>query len=267
MITNDTLPRPRPSGVRALLVRPLAVKVPAVTAVFWLVKVLTTGMGEAASDYLGSVSLVLGGAVGVLGLALALGLQLRARSFHPARYWFAVAMVAVFGTMAADVLHAIVGVPYLWSSLFWAAAVAALFLVWRRVEGTVSIHSITTTRRELFYWCTVLATFALGTAAGDLTAIALGWGFLTSAVVFGLALLVPLLAWRLGASPLVTFWTAYVLTRPFGASVADWLGKPVAAGGLGWGDGPVALGGCLAIAALVALLARRVPTPEVAVRG
>ena len=151
-------------------------------------------------------------------------------------------MVAVFGTMAADVLHVSLGVPYLISTAFFGLILAAVFIIWQKVEKTLSIHSIYTTRRELFYWTTVMATFALGTAAGDLTANTLGLGYFISGLVFSGLIVLPAFAyWKLGLSEIAAFWIAYILTRPLGASFADWFGKPVRVGGLGWGDGPVAL--------------------------
>ncbi|WP_211319725.1 hypothetical protein [Quadrisphaera granulorum] len=239
---------------------------PEITVAFWLVKVLTTGMGEAASDWLGETSLVIGGAVGVGSLVLALWWQLRAREYSAVRYWTAVSAVAVFGTMTADITHVVTGLSYALTTAGWAAAVAVVFTVWWRVEGTLSIHDVDTPRRELFYWTTVLATFALGTAAGDLTGLALGWGFLPAGLLFGAAMLVPLVAWRLGLSPVVAFWSAYVLTRPFGASFADWLGKPAhIGGGVGLGDGLVTVVALAAIAVLVGFLA--VTRADVQTRG
>jgi len=235
---------------------PVAAKVPAITAVFWLVKLLTTGMGEAASDYLGARSLVLAGLIGVLGLAAALRWQLRTTRYTAVAYWSAVAMVAVFGTMAADALHVIGGIPYAFSTLFYAVVLTVVLALWHRREGTLSIHSITSRSREAWYWVTVFVTFALGTAAGDLTAAQLGWGYLPSAVLFAALIAVPaLLWWRTQVSPVATFWAAYVLTRPLGASIADWAGKPASRSGVGLGDGPVTLVMVAAIAALVAYLA------------
>lgn len=242
---------------RPVVPEPVAVKVPAVTALFWVIKVLTTGMGEAASDYLGKTNLILGGLVGVGGFVLALWLQFRSTRYSAVTYWFAVGMVAVFGTMVADVLHVATNLSYYVTSAFYALAVAVCFLAWRRSEGTLDIHSIVTTRRELFYWCTVLATFALGTAVGDLTGMTMGLGFFASGILFLVAILVPLVAWRLGANAVAAFWTAYVLTRPLGASFADWLGKEhTIGGGLGFGDGAVTLVALVLIALLVAYAAR-----------
>lgn len=231
-----------------------ATKVPQITAAFWVVKLLTTGMGEAASDFLGNQSLVLAGLIGVVGFALALWLQLRATRYRPPVYWSAVLMVAVFGTMAADGLHVALGVPYVASTAFYAVALAVILTLWRRSEGTLSIHSIHTRRRETYYWLTVLATFALGTAAGDLTATTLGLGFLGSVYLFAAAMVVPLAAWQLGVNPILTFWTAYVLTRPLGASLADWFGKPPRLTGLDYGDGVVTGVGAIAFVVLVGLL-------------
>ena len=238
---------------------PVAAKVPEITALFWVIKLLTTGMGEAASDFLAGISFVLAGGVGVLGFGIAMVLQFRSPRYVPAVYWFAVAMVAVFGTMAADGLHVVLGIPYVASTAFYVVVVAVIFLAWHRSEGTLSIHSITTTRRELFYWATVLATFALGTAAGDLTAASMHLGYFWSGVIFTAVIAVPAVGWwRFGMNPIAAFWFAYVITRPIGASFADWFGKaPSKNHGLGFGDGPVTAIATLAIVALVAYAARR----------
>lgn len=235
--------------------RLVAAKVPEVTLVFWIVKVLTTGMGEAASDYLGELNLVLAGVVGLGGMVLTLRWQLRAERYRPPVYWACVAMVAVFGTMAADVLHVVLGISYVVSTPVCAAVLAAVLLWWYRSEGTLSIHAITTVRRERFYWATVLATFALGTAAGDLTAGSMQLGYLDSGVLFAAAIVVPFVGWRwFGLGEIPAFWTAYVLTRPLGASFADWFGKDHRLSGLGYGDGTVAGIELLAIVAFVAWL-------------
>jgi uncharacterized membrane-anchored protein len=147
-------------------------------------------------------------------------------------------------------------VPYLASAVLFALVLAAVFVVWHRSEGTLSIHSIVTPRRELFYWAAVVSTFALGTAAGDLTATTLGLGYGPSAVLFAGLILVPAAGYRFcGLNAVATFWTAYVLTRPVGASVADWLGKPSSAGGLAVGAGVVSVVLGLAIVAAVTYLA------------
>lgn len=231
---------------------PLAAKVPEITALFWVLKVLTTGIGETSSDFLGQKSIPLAALVGTSGIVLAMWLQLRASRYQAATYWFAVLMVAVFGTMAADGLHRGAGIPYTISTVVCAVAVAAIFWIWHRVEGTLDIHGITTQRREGFYWLAVLASFALGTAAGDLTAYTLNLGFLGSIVLFGAVMAVPTAAWwRLGLGAVPAFWGAYVLTRPLGASIADWIGKSHDRTGLGVGDGVVSGLGLLAFTALV----------------
>jgi uncharacterized membrane-anchored protein len=250
----------REDAVRALNVirataEPVAAKVPAIGVLFWVIKVLTTGMGEALSDYLGNLNLVLAGVVGVGGFVLAMRRQFHAPRYRVWTYWFAVAMVAVFGTMVADVVHQ-AGIPYPVTTLLYAIAVGVVLTLWYRSEGTLSIHSITTTRRETYYWLTVLATFALGTAAGDLTAYTLNLGLFSSGVLFAVVMLVPLIGWRLGLNPVVAFWFAYVVTRPLGASFADWFGKDHHLGGLGWGDGTVAAVASAGILVLVASVAR-----------
>jgi uncharacterized membrane-anchored protein len=228
-----------------------AAKVPEITVLFWVIKILTTGMGEAASDYLGNTNLALAGVVGVGGLVLTMRWQLRTAGYHAAAYWSAVAMVAVFGTMAADLLHVVLGLSYLVTTPFYALALTVVLTWWYRSEGTLSIHSITTRRRELFYWATVLTSFALGTAAGDLTAATFGLGFLDSGYLFGAMILVPLVAWRLGLNAVGAFWAAYILTRPLGASFADWFGKPPSLTGLDLGDGTVTWTTLAAIVVLV----------------
>ncbi len=241
---------PRPRLPDAALAR-----VPEVTAAFWAVKLMTTGMGEAASDWMAGVSIPLAVGVGFLGCALALWVQIRRETFSPAVYWTAVSMVAVFGTIAADAVHVALDVPYALTTILYILAVAAVFIVWHRAEGTLSIHSITTRRREIFYWATVLATFALGTAVGDFTAMTLDLGYFPSALLYGALILIPLVGYRvLHWNGVLCFWAAYVLTRPLGASIADWLGKePNHGGGLGWGDGPVTLALIVLIIAAVAL--------------
>lgn len=236
--------------------RPLRAKVPEVAVMFWVIKLLTTGIGESSSDFLSLHSIPVAALVGVVGVTWALARQLLATEYRALTYWPAVLMVAVFGTMAADGAHKGAGVPYAFSTALFAVAVAVVFAVWHRCEGTLSIHSITTRRRELFYWAAVLATFALGTAAGDLTAFTLNLGFLDSVVLFAVAISLPALGWRrFGLNPVVAFWAAYVVTRPLGASMADWVAKSRSLTGLGAGDGVVSAVGLALFAALVAYVA------------
>jgi uncharacterized membrane-anchored protein len=236
-------------------VSPVVRKVPEITLSFWLVKLLSTAMGESTSDYLVfHVNPYFAVAVGCAGLAVTLALQLLVRRFVVWIYWSAVVMVAVFGTMAADVAHVVLHIPYAVSTATFSVALFLVFLVWHLSERTLSIHSIFTLRRELFYWAAVIATFALGTATGDLTAASLGLGYLASAVLFCLLFAFPFVARRIaGLNEVFSFWFAYVVTRPLGASVADWLGKPIL-GGLGLGDGKVALVLTVLIIGLVAFL-------------
>ena len=171
-------------------------------------------------------------------------------------YWLAVVGVGVFGTMAADVLHVRFGVPYTVSTVLYGVVLLAVFVAWHQVEGTLSIHTVDTPRREAFYWAVVVATFAMGTALGDLTATTFHLGYFGSGLLFaGVIVIVALGYRRLGWNAIFAFWLAYVTTRPLGASFADWMGKPPSLGGLGWGEGPVALALSVAIFCLVAYLA------------
>jgi uncharacterized membrane-anchored protein len=239
----------------------LAVKVPEITAYFWAIKILSTAMGEALSDFLdggkGIVFPALGVLVALVAFVVALRMQLKAPRYKTATYWFAVAMVATFGTMAADAFHQALGFPYWVTTLMYLVVLAAIFFRWHSTEGTLSIHSITTKRRERYYWATVLATFALGTAAGDMTATDFHWGFLTSGIVFAVVIVIPGLAyWKLRLNSVFAFWFAYVITRPLGASFADWLDVSKHRGGLGIGAGPVSAVLIVAIVAVVIQLAR-----------
>ena len=231
-------------------------KVPEITIYFWIIKLLTTAMGEVTSDYLAhqfdpKIAVALGG----IGLLVALILQFVVRRYIAGVYWFAVVMVAVFGTMAADVLHVGLGIPYLVSSTLFLVALAIIFMIWLLTENTLSIHSIYTRRRELFYWATVMATFALGTAAGDMTATTLGLGYFSSGLLFAVLIVVPVIGyWRFGLNEIVAFWLAYILTRPLGASFADWVGRARNAGGLGLGTGKVSLVLTILIICFVAYL-------------
>ena len=237
-------------------------KVPAIAATFWVVKVFTTGMGESASDWLlnrgdGLPGLGLPGAIAVdAGLfALAFAIQLSVRRYVPAAYWFAVVAVAIVGTVVADLTHFVLSVP-LWATTTASLLVLAVnFTLWHRTEGSVSFHRIVKGRSETHYWVTVFFTFALGTAVGDLTASAWNLGFLGSIFLFAAFMVVPAVAYfRLHVNAVVAFWFAYVLTRPLGASIADWLAVPGDEGGLDLGAGPVTWVSTIVIVALVAYL-------------
>lgn len=236
--------------------RRLLRKVPEVTLVFWAIKLLSTALGESTSDYLVNTfnpyAVVILGFIGFIAVLLP---QFIAKKYIPWLYWSTVTMVAVFGTMAADVIHVALGVPYIVSTIALAVILLLIFRIWAKTEGTLSIHSITTTRRELFYWLTVSTTFALGTAAGDLLAYTAQLGFFSAGLVFAVLFLIPAIAYKgFNANVTLTFWTAYIFTRPLGASFADWTGKATAVGGLGWGDGLVSAALIVAIIALVIFL-------------
>ncbi len=239
-------------------------KVPEVSVLFWVIKVLTTGMGETASDYLvkafDPVAVVIVAAVIFLAC---FAVQFRATEYVPWRYWLLVTMVSIFGTMIADVAHIVVGIPYEVSSIIFAVALAAVFFLWWRTEHTLSIHSITTPRRELFYWASVIVTFAMGTAVGDFLARTAGLGYLASGVLCAVLIAVPALVYgsrRTGA--VLWFWAAYVLTRPLGASFADWIAVSHERGGLNLGTGPVTLVALGAIIVLVGTLSLKHTSSE-----
>src|ERR1035437_4129960 len=235
---------------------PVVRKVPEITLLFWVIKVLSTAMGEATSDFLVfEIDPVIAVILGAIGLAVAMALQLLVARYVHWIYWLAAAMVAVLGTMVADVVHIGLGIPYAVSTVFFAIALAVVFAAWYACEKTLSIHSIYTPRRELFYWTTVMTTFALGTAAGDMIASTMGLGYFTSGVMFGLLFALPALAYRLfHLNAIAAFWVAYILTRPFGASFADWAGKAKGLSGLGLGTGYVSVVLAVLIIVLVGYL-------------
>lgn len=233
-------------------------KVPEPTASFWTIKILATTVGETAADLLAS-SLHLGTQVTSVVMAVVFlavfVFQFRSRRYVPALYWSTVVLISVVGTLITDNLTDGLGVPLFVSTAVFAVALIATFAVWYRVERTLSIHDIVTRRREAFYWLAVLFTFALGTAAGDLVAEQLNLGYLTSVALFAGAIAVVAVAhfaFRLGA--IAAFWIAYVLTRPLGASLGDYLSQPTADGGLGLGTIVTSLIFLVAIVVLVVFL-------------
>lgn len=234
-------------------------RVPEPAVDFWLAKAASTALGEAVSDFsIRVMPPVVAVLIGFAVFVAALAWQLRMRRYTPGVYWLSVAAVGVFGTMAADVVHVVLGFPYLVSAGMYAIVLATVFVLWWRLERDLSVHDVTTLRRELFYWAAVISTFALGTALGDLTAVGLGLGYAPSILLFAALILVPVLGYRrLGWNGVFAFWFAYVLTRPLGASVADWLGKPVREGGVGVGSGWVSLAFALVMVALVVPMHRR----------
>ncbi len=213
-------------------------KVPEVTLIFWIIKIMSTTVGETGADYL-AVNAGLGQAVTsdlmAAFLIMALCAQLSSWRYVPWKYWLTVLLVSVVGTQITDALTDGLGVSLYISTTIFAVALAASFIAWYATEGTLSIHSIVTPRRELFYWAAILFTFALGTAAGDLATEELGLGFTMGAVIFGGLIAVIFFVRRLGGNPVCTFWLAYILTRPLGASLGDMLTQAPAYGGMGFG--------------------------------
>jgi uncharacterized membrane-anchored protein len=213
-------------------------KVPEVTLAFWVIKIMSTTVGETGADYL-AVHVGLGRAItdGVMLTLLIASLlvQLRAWLYVPWRYWLTVVLVSVVGTQITDFLTDGLDISLYLSTTVFAIALGVTFAIWYAVERTLSIHTIFTKRRELFYWTAILFTFALGTAAGDLATEALQLGFRLGVVLFGALIATTALAYYYGANPILTFWIAYVLTRPLGASFGDLLSQAQTYGGLGWG--------------------------------
>ena len=246
---------------------PLSSKVPQIVLVFWIIKLLTTGMGEALSDFLMGISFAVSGAsrrmrgagsmpsgnrtIMVITLALmvvvliafiitTMRIQLKSRCYVPWKYWLNVTAVAVVFTAAADFTRPL---GLIASTALFLVIMAVIFIAWYRSEKTLSIHSITTRRRELFYWASVMATFAMGTALGDLTAQTMKLGNLVSGFLFIGLIAVPAIAYKVfHVNEIFCFWFAYILTRPLGASFSDWMSDGIRMGGLGWGKGPVSLG-------------------------
>jgi uncharacterized membrane-anchored protein len=232
-------------------------KVPEVTLAFWVIKIMSTTVGETGADYL-AVHVGLGTAVTsgmtVSLLLVALLLQLRMRRYVPWIYWLTVVLVSIVGTQITDLLTDRLGVSLYTSTAAFSVVLAATFAVWYRSERTLSIHTIVTTRRELFYWAAILFTFALGTAAGDLATESLGLGFNVGVLAFGALIAAIAAAYYLGANAVLTFWLAYILTRPLGASLGDLLSQARAYGGLGLGTVYTSIAFLTVIVALVAFI-------------
>jgi uncharacterized membrane-anchored protein len=235
---------------------PVAAKVPEIIFLFWVVKILTTAGGEVTSDYLKKYGNFGGGGTEVALFVIALVLQFATRRYRAFAYWSLAYAIAIGGTGLSDFLHLDVHIPYAGTTLLWAVILAAAFWIWHRSEGTLSIHSITTQRREAYYWAVVFATFALGTALGDFTATSLGMGYLASGIFFFAVILLPALAWwRFGLNSVVAFWMAYVVTRPLGASFSDYISKPSSITGIGFGNGRTAIVFAVAVFVVVTYLA------------
>ena len=248
-----------PPGALSGRGRQMLSKVPEVTVYFWVIKIMATTVGETAADLLNE-NLGLGLTVTscIMGalLVVALVLQFRARRYVPSIYWLSVVLISVVGTLITDNLTDNLGVPLAATTVVFAIALAATFAAWYARERTLSIHSITTTRREGFYWLAILFTFALGTAAGDLVAESLNLGYLVSALLFGAVIAAVTVAhFRFSLNAVVAFWAAYILTRPLGASIGDFLSQARGDGGLGLGTVVTSALFLVTILALVTYLA------------
>lgn len=232
-------------------------RVPEVTLAFWVIKIMSTTVGETGADYL-AVHVGLGtavtGGIMISLLVAALVLQLRMRRYVPWVYWLTVVLVSVVGTQITDALTDGLEISLYLSTAAFAAALAATFAIWYRIERTLSIHTIVTRRRELFYWAAILLTFALGTAAGDLATEAFGLGFNLGVIMFGALIATIALAYYVGADAVLTFWLAYILTRPLGASLGDLLSQARDYGGFGIGTVYTSLGFLVVIIGLVVFI-------------
>ena len=216
----------------------LVSKVPEITIWFWIIKILCTTVGESFADFINvalGVGLVETAIIFTAVTAVVLAVQMRLRRYLPGAYWLTVVVMSITGTLYTDLLTDQAGVPLWLSAGVFSAVLAVVFAIWFTKERTLSIHSIVSMPREAFYWLAVLVTFALGTALGDWTLELTGWGP-------GISILLPLVLigiitalWRFGASPVLAFWIAYILTRPLGANIGDWLGLTTGQGGLGLG--------------------------------
>jgi uncharacterized membrane-anchored protein len=235
---------------------PVAAKVPEIIGLFWVVKILTTAGGEATSDFFKTWGNFGGGGTEVGLFVVAIVLQFATRRYRAFAYWFLAFAIAIAGTGISDFLHLDVHIPYAGTTILWACVLVVVFLAWYHFEGTLSIHSITTQRREAFYWSTVFATFALGTALGDFTATSLNLGYLPSSILFAAVFAIPAVAWwKFHLNPIFAFWFAYVVTRPLGASFADYISKAHNISGINFGDGPTAVVFAIAVALIVSYLA------------
>ena len=242
-------------------------KVPEITLYFWIIKILCTTVGETAADYLNTtLGFGLNGTSLVMGalLIIVLFFQCKARKYIPSIYWLAVVCISVVGTLITDNLTDNLGISLVTTTAVFSVVLAAIFGAWYRTEKTLSVHSITTTRREFFYWLTVLFTFALGTAAGDLTAERFSLGYLVSVGIFAGLIAVVYIARRLKLNAILAFWLAYILTRPLGASVGDYLSQAQSDGGLGLG--PTITSG-LFLAAILALVVYLTFTKKDEIKG
>jgi uncharacterized membrane-anchored protein len=220
--------------------RTMLSKVPEVTVWFWIIKILCTTVGESFADWINvglGVGLNMTAIIFTAVLVVSLGIQLRLNRYVPSVYWFTVVVLSVAGTLYTDILTDSLGVPLAVSTTVFGVILAVVFAVWYARERTLSIHSINTPPREMFYWLAVLVTFALGTAVGDWTLALTGWGPGSSVLLPAALIVAIVIGWRLGANAVLSFWLAYILTRPLGANLGDWFASPSADHGLGLGYG------------------------------
>ena len=233
-------------------------KVPEVTIYFWIIKVLATTVGETAADLLSTrlnLGLTITSYVMSAVFIMALIFQVRTKRYMPPLYWVTVVLISVVGTLISDNLVDGMGISLITTSIAFGLTLSVVFALWYRSEKTLSIHTIFTTRRELFYWAAILFTFAMGTSAGDLIAEKLNLGYGPTAIVFAALIGIIVLLYRaVKMDAILSFWLAYIMTRPLGASIGDFLAKPVIAGGLGWGTVTTSLIFLTAILALVIFL-------------
>jgi uncharacterized membrane-anchored protein len=236
-------------------------KVPEITLIFWVIKMMSTTVGETAADYLSfhlhvgmiNTSIIMG-----VFLLFTLWVQLKQSQYRPGAYWSVVVLISIFGTLVTDIITDKLDVPLPVSTAVFSALLAATFAYWISKERTLSIHSIVTLKRELFYWLAILFTFALGTAVGDWVSEDMNVGYGMSAIVFGgLITLISLVFYRFKANAVLCFWLAYILTRPLGASIGDLLSQPIRKGGLVFGTTSTSIVFLAIIIALVAYLSVR----------
>ncbi len=220
------------------ILNPLLNKVPQVTLFFWIIKVLCTTVGETFADFLNvNLGFGLSGTSIVMGILLAIALffQFKSKKYIPAVYWISVVFISVFGTLVTDNLTDKMGIRLETSTIIFSILLLLTFCVWYVKEKTLSIHSIFTAQREGFYWLTILFTFALGTASGDLMAEGLGLGYLNTGIIVASIIAIVIIAQKLKLNSVLSFWIIYIMTRPLGASIGDYLSQPTKFGGLGLG--------------------------------
>ena len=227
------------SSANESTIQKLANKVPEITIFFWIIKILCTTVGETFADYINfnlNLGLTMTSVIMSIALVVCLIVQIRSKKYTPTLYWLAVVLLSIVGTLITDNLTDNLGVSLITSSIVFAVALAGTFAAWYASEKTLSIHSVRTVKREIFYWLAILFTFALGTAVGDLMAEKMNLGYLVSTGLFALVIaLITFAHYKLRLSAIVAFWAAYILTRPLGASFGDYLAQPTDSGGLGLG--------------------------------